>query len=152
MTTVAVLVLINDLTCAFGDFWTRSNLNEYIAHNMEPYLNIHLFSYYDFEKHLLLIDGRNNSIYLRQKINSLTQHQLLQIKRLKTKLPDYCSLEELCGCKAGVELLELLAGKFNEKSFFYNTVTRSSYIDSTTIELITISPEKYVLAEINLHR
>lgn len=152
MTTVAVLVSVDDLTCAFGDFWTRSNLNEYIAFKMKPYLNLHVFSYYDFEKLLLPIDGRNDPVCLWRKINTLTEQQLSQIKLQKAELSDFSSLEELCECRAGMDLLELLAGKFNEKSIFYNTVTGSSYIDSTTIELIKISPEKYVLTEINLHK
>lgn len=90
--------------------------------------------------------------FLKVKINSLTQQQISQIKLQKAELSDLCSLEELCECRAGVDLLELLAGKFNKKSIFYNTVTGSSYIDSATIELIKTSPEKYVLTEINLHK
>lgn len=152
MTTVAILVSINDLTCAFGDSWTNSNLNDYVAYKVKPYLNLHVFSYYDFEKLSLPIDGRNAPIWLQQKINYLAQEQLSQIKLHEAELLAVSTLEELCESREGVELLEILAGKFTENSIFYNTVTQSSYIDSTTIGLINTSPEKYILSQINLHK
>ena len=50
MTTVAVLVSIDNLTYMFGDHWTHLNLNEYVVYKIKPFLNLHIFSYYDFEK------------------------------------------------------------------------------------------------------
>lgn len=152
MTTVAILISTDDLACVFGDSWTYSDLNDYVAYKVKPYLNLHVFSYYEFEKLSLPIDGRTDPTNLRREIDDLEQQQLFQIESQKAKLLGISSLEELCECSIGMELLETLAGKLTEKSIFYNTVTGKSYIDSTTIELINISPEKYVLTKINLHK
>lgn len=152
MTTVAILVSKDDLTCAFGDSWTNSDLNDYVVHKVKPYLNLHVFSYYEFEGLPLPIDGRVTPICLQYKINGLAQKQSSLIKLQKAEFLDFNTLEELCESKEGIELLGMLAGNLTEKSIFYNTITRSSYIDSTTIELINISPEKYVLTQINLHK
>ena len=152
MTTVAVLASIDNLTYMFGDHWTHLNLNEYVVYKIKPFLNLHIFSYYDFEKIFLAIDGRTTPKHLQVKINTLRQEQLLQIILKKANLPKFHSLEELCENKNGTDLLGLLAGKFNEMSIFYNTITGSSYIDLNTIKLIKDSPQKYILTGINLHK
>ena len=152
MTTVAVLVSIDDLAYTFGKYWTRVSLNEYVIYKVKPYLNLHIFSYYDFENILSVIDGRTSPEHLRQKIHCLRRRQLSQIEMKKADLPKFDSLEELCECKVGMDFLELLAGKFNEISIFYNTITRSSYLDLNTMGSISISPQKYILTEINLHK
>lgn len=152
MTTVAVLVSIDNLTYMFGDHWTHLNLNEYVVYKIKPFLNLHIFSYYDFEKIFLAIDGRTTPKHLQEKITTLRKEQLLQIKLKKANLPKFHSLEELCENKNGTDLLGLLAGKFNEMSIFYNTITGSSYIDLNTIKLIKDSPQKYILTGINLHK
>lgn len=152
MITVAVLVSIDNLTYMFGDHWTHLNLNEYVAYKIKPFLNLHIFSYYDFENIFSAIDGRIAPKHLQKKITKLRQEQLLQIKIKKANLPKFYSLEELCENKIGVDFLGLLAGKFNEMSIFFNTITGSSYIDLNTIKLIKDLPQKYILTGINLHK
>lgn len=152
MTKVTILVSKDDLVRAFGDFWTHSNLNDYVAYKVKPYLALHVFSYYEFEKTLSPIDGGSAPICLQQKINKLAEKQLSQIKLYETELGSLSTLGELCESKKGIELLGILAGKLTEKSIFYNAITGSSYIDSTIMGLIHTSPEKYVLTQIHLHK
>lgn len=152
MTTVTVLVSKDDLTDMFGDFWTYSNLNDYVAYKVKPYLNLHVFSYYEFEGLPLPIDGKAAPTCLQRELNRLYQKQLSQIKLQKTDLLDIRTLGELCENSEGIKLLKMLAGNLTEKSIFYNAITQSAYIDSATIELINISPDKYVLTQINLHK
>lgn len=45
---VSILVSANDLTIALGKSWTTIDLNDYIAYKLKPYLNLRIFSYYDF--------------------------------------------------------------------------------------------------------
>lgn len=152
MTTVAILVSIDELTCIFGSSWTQKNLNDYVAYKIKPYMNLHLFSYYEFEQGYSPLDGRFSPSCLQQEVQALLQQQTSQIKMQKASLSGIRTLEELSECRPGMELLEMLAGKLTEKSIFYNTVTGSSYIDKSTIYLINISPEKFILTRINLHK
>lgn len=152
MTTVAILVWRDDLVETFGDSWTQENANTFVAYKLKPYMNLHLFSYHDFDMHLSPIDGKTTPVYLQKEFDNLCKKQFSKINGVKAKLQGINSLEELCECEAGVELLEMLAGKLTEKSVFYNTLTRSSYIDSATINLIHQTPAKYILIKINLHR
>lgn len=151
MMIVSILISTNDLTIALGDFWTSIDLNDYIVYKLKPYLNLRVFNYYNFDNFLLPIDGRFMPAYLRQEIDSLFKQQMSTIKIMKTELMSINSLEELRKCKSGIELLELLAGKFTKKSIFYNLADGSSYIDSSTVKSIHNTPEKYILTKINLY-
>lgn len=152
MTTVAVLVLRNDLIEAFGDSWTQENAKDFAAYKIKPYLNLHAFSFYDFDAYYSPVDGRTTPEHLLKEVDDLVNSQISKINRIKSKLPDINSIEALCECKAGIKLLEILAGKLTDESVFYNTATMSSYLDSTTVNLIHQTPDKFVLIKINLHK
>lgn len=113
---VSTLVSANDLTIALGKSWTTIDLNDYIAYKLKPYLNLRIFSYYDFNVFLSPIDGRFMPTYLRQEIDSLFKQQTSTINIMKAELMGINSLEELRKCTPGIELLELFAGKFTRKS------------------------------------
>ena len=152
MTTVAVLVLRNDLIETFGNLWTQENAKDFVAYKIKPYLNLSAFSFYDFDTYFSSIDGRKTPALIQKEVDELVAIQISKINRIKSKLSDINSIEALCECETGIKLLGILAGKLTEESVFYNTTTMSSYLDSTTINLIQQTPAKFVLIKVNLHK
>lgn len=151
MTTISILVPAENIIRTFGHSWTSTQLNEYIAYQLKPYLHLHIFTYFDFEHINSLIDGRAEAKILQDKINILSEKQTKRIKLLQGALPSSYTWETLGEDCAGKELLELLAGNLTIKSQFYDIITRSSYISKKIIDNINCMPQKYILTEINLH-
>lgn len=152
MTTVSVLVELNELYNTFEGNLSTSQLYSYVEYKLKPFFYMHLFSYIDSKNTLPPIIGRADSALLKNEINRIIQNQNSSITDLKQSIGKIASIESLCEHESGRKLLALLAGKATNEMMFYDITANSTYLSNTRINSIMQSPSDYIIIQINLHR
>ncbi|MBQ3252650.1 MAG: hypothetical protein IJB02_05370 [Oscillospiraceae bacterium] len=151
MITVATLVSAFDLETNFSQKISVENIHEYLSFMYRPYMQLGVFSFCEFRGTKSPIIGQTNWKELTESCQTLYNLQVNRIHILEQACSPLLSVLDLCNTQAGKELLDILSGQLSTNSIYYNTISNSSRIDETTLSQIAENPQKYILAEINLH-
>lgn len=151
MITVTTLVSASELEVNFSRDVSVKNIHDYLTFIYRPYMQLGVFSFCEFRGTRLPIIGKTNCKELMEAIQVLYNLQINKIRKLEQACSPLSSVLDLCNTQEGKELLDILTGRLTAHSTYYNTIYNSSLIDKKTINQVTERPQKYVLAEINLH-
>lgn len=151
MITVATLVSASDLEVTFSRNFSVKNIHDYLTFIYRPYMQLGVFSFCEFRGTRLPIIGKSNYKELTEGFQALYNLQSNRIRKLEQACLPLSSVLDLCNTQEGKELLDILAGRLNVHSTYYNTISNTSFIDEKTLNQVTEKPQKYILAQINLH-
>ena len=151
MITVATLISAFDLETNFSKNFSVENIREYLSFMYRPYMQLGVFSFCEFYDTKSPIMGQTNWKELTESCQTLYNLQANRIHILEQACSPLLSVLDLCNTQAGRELLGILSGQLSTNSIYYNTISSTSRIDEKTLSQIAENPQKYILAEINLH-
>lgn len=151
MITVATLISVSDLETNFSINYSVENIHDYLTFMYRPYVQLGVFSFCEFCGTKLPIIGKTNCKELTEVFQILYKLQINRIRELAQAYLPLSSVLDLCNTQAGKELLDILAGRLTVNSTYYNAISNTTLIDEETLKHVTENPQKYILAEINLH-
>ena len=151
MTTITTLIAARDLEKNFGQYYSHLNIQDYLAYQYRPYIHLNTFSFCEFDGTLDPIIGQHNRILLIGRMNELYNRQKNLVEQLCVTMASSSCLFDLCKHQSNKELFDLLSGRLTINSFFYSFLSNSAFLDPITMKQVLSTPEKYVLADINLH-
>lgn len=151
MITVTTLVSASELEVNFSRNVSVKNIHDYLTFIYRPYMQLGVFSFCEFRGTRLPIIGKTNCTELTEAFQALYHLQINRIRKLEQACSPLSSVLDLCNTQEGKELLDILAGRLTVHSTYYNTICNTSLVDEKTINQVIERPQKYVLAEINLH-
>lgn len=152
MITVATLLSAPDLEANFSKTFSAKNIQDYLTFMYRPYMQLGVFSFCEFHGTKSPIIGKTSCKELMEGFQTLYNQQVNRIYKLEQACLPISSVFDLCNTQTGKELLDILAGRLNTNSIYYNAISNTTLIDEKTLNQVTEKPQKYILAEINLHR
>lgn len=151
MITVTTLLSAPDLEANIPKTISEENIQDYLAFIYRPYMQLGVFSFCEFRGTKSPIIGKTSCKELTEGFQTLYNQQTTRIHKLEQDCLPISSVFDLCRTQTGRELLDILAGRLNTNSIFYNTISHTTFIDEKILNQVAEKPQKYILAEINLH-
>ena len=144
---ITVLIKTSELIRNFKETYSCEDIQSFTRHLLQPYRQLKYFAFCDFTDVNEAIIGKYDKETFLTEFKSIVQKQNLLINdKCKTNSINIIDIE------GHAELIKILSGRFNNNTFFYNSINDSTYIDKNTNDTITSNPELYILSKVNINR
>lgn len=144
--TITVLIKSSEMSRVFKSNYSQEDIQSYTSYLLQPYKQLKYFSFCDYSSVDNPISGCSDQAQFLLEFQKLQDKQLFMLRNLYNS-------DTIDSSKKNTlfELLKIFSGRFNDNTFFYNSINDSTFIDEITSKAITSHPELYILSKVNIN-